>query len=223
MKIIFWAYRDWAIKVYESIEKYPKVEKSIFCYSKEEVLKQNLSEYDLLFTCGLSEEIGEEISNRIYTIGVHCAELDRYSYGTPIQLQIIDGIHFSKHRIFKFVYDKDSKRAHTHSREYANEVDLDLTLNMQDILEQLTVTSKILFHQFIDEYPNNIWRKWPEEEIVREKREPKDSSLPKEKISQMTTEELYNFFRCLESPYPNGYIEDEKGYLYIEKVRYKMK
>ena len=39
----------------------------------------------------------------------------------------------------------------------------------------------------------------------------------------MDTEQMYNFFRCLEDPYPNGYIEDEKGCLYIERVKYKKK
>jgi hypothetical protein len=32
-----------------------------------------------------------------------------------------------------------------------------------------------------------------------------------EQFLQMNTEQLYNFFRCLEVPYPNGYIEDEIG------------
>ncbi len=223
MKIIFWAYRDWAKAVWPSIEKYPCVEEAVFCETKEEVMNYPLERFDLLLTCGLSEEIGAEIAERIQTIGVHCAELDRYSYGTPIQLQVIDGIHFSKHRIFSFTYDKDSKRAHTHNRLYANEVTLDLTGNMDDILEQMTVTSKVLFHQFLDEYPNNEWHTWPEEEAVRSKRQPKDSALSKDDLLHMNTEEMYDFFRCLEEPYPNGYIEDEKGKLYIERVRFKKK
>lgn len=223
MKIIFWAYREWAQKVYPSIEKYPIVGEAVFCTMREEVLRLPLEEYDLLLTCGLSEEIGKEIAERIQTIGVHCAELDRYSYGTPIQLQIIDGLHYGKHRIFSFTYEENSKRAHTHNRQYANEVTLDLTGNMEDILEQMTVTSKVLFHQFLDEYPNNEWKTWPEEDIIREKRRPEDSLLSKGDLLKMDTEQMYNFFRCLETPYPNGYIEDEKGRLYIERVRYKKK
>jgi len=39
----------------------------------------------------------------------------------------------------------------------------------------------------------------------------------------MDTEDLYNFFRCLEAPYPNGAIEDDKGVLFIEKVKYLKK
>ena len=91
---------------------------------------------------------------------------------------------------------------------------------MADILEQMTVTSKVLFRRYLDDYPNIVWQKWPSEKIIRKKREPKDSVLTKEDVAKMNTEELYNFFRCLEAPYPNGCIEDEKGVLYIEKVKY---
>ena len=223
MKVIFWAYRQWGIDVYTTVERHPKIEECICCKTSGEVQGLPLEEYDLLLTCGLSEELGEEITSRIKAIGVHCAELDRYSYGTPIHLQIIDGIRYSKHRIFSFTYDKNSNRAHTHNRKYANEVALDLTGNMSDILEQLTATSKILFNQFLDEYPNNKWRTWPEENIVRQKRTPKDSILTKNDLLKMDTEQMYNFFRCLEDPYPNGGIEDEKGCLYVERVRFKKK
>ena len=223
MKIIFWAYRQWGINVFPSIERHPRVENAVLCKTREEVLKLPLEEYDLLLTCGLSEELGKEIVDRIPSIVVHCAEHDRYSYGTPIQLQIMDGIRYTKHRIFSFTYDENSKRAHTHNRKYANEVTLDLSGNMSDILEQMTVTSKVLYNQFLDEYPNNAWHTWPEEEIVCPKRKPEDSIILKENLLNMNTEQMYNFFRCLEDPYPNGCIEDEKGYLFVEKVRYKKK
>jgi hypothetical protein len=223
MKVIFWAYRQWGIDVFPTIERHPRIEKVIFCRTRKEVLELPLEEYDLLLTCGLSEELGKQIVTRIQAIGVHCAELDRYSYGTPIQLQIMDRVRYSKHRIFSFTYEEDSKRAHTHNRKYANEVTLDLTGNMSDILGQLTATSKVLFNQFLDEFPNNEWHTWPEEDIVCPKRKPEDSSLSKDELMKMDTEQMYNFFRCLEAPYPNGYIEDEKGYLYIERVKYKKK
>jgi len=223
MKVIFLAYRDWALKVFPSVEKHPKVHEVILCKTQEELLKINLIEYDLIISCGWSDELGKEITEKIEAIGVHCAELDRYSYGTPIQLQIIDGITRSKHRIFSFTYDENSSRAHTHNRLFSHEVDLDLTGNMEDILEQMAVTSKALFNMFLNDYPNIEWREWPAEDIVRPKRKPEDSKLTKEQLIKMTTEELYNFFRCLETPYPNGYIEDEKGYLIIEQVKYKAK
>lgn len=223
MKVIFLAYRDWSLKVFPTVKKHPKVSEIVLCKTKGELMNLALEDYDLIVSCGWSEELGKEITEKIEAIGVHCAELDRYSYGTPIQLQIIDGINRSKHRIFSFTYDEQSARAHTHNRMYSHEVDLDLSGNMEDILEQLTVTSKVLFTRYLDDYPNIIWNKWPSEDIVREKRKPEDSRLTKEQLLQMNTEQLYNFFRCLEEPYPNGYIEDETGKLFIKHVEFKKK
>jgi methionyl-tRNA formyltransferase len=223
MKIIFLAYREWSLAVYPSVKKHPKVSECVFCKTHEELLKLELDRYDLIVSCGWSQELGEEITSKIKAIGVHCAELDRYSYGTPIQLQIIDGITKSKHRIFSFTYDKNSSRAHTHNRLYSHEVDLDLSGNMDDILEQMTVTSKVLFNRFLDDYPHIEWKHWEAEDIIRPKRKPEDSILTKNDILKMDTEHLYNFFRCLEDPYPNGCIEDEKGCLYIKKVEFKRK
>jgi methionyl-tRNA formyltransferase len=223
MRVIFLAYREWSLAVYPSVKKHPNVSECILCKTHEELLELDLDKYDLIVSCGWSQELGEEITSKIEAIGVHCAELDRYSYGTPIQLQIIDGITRSKHRIFSFTHDKNSSRAHTHNRLYSHEVDLDLSGNMDDILEQMTVTSKVLFTRYFDDYPNIKWKQWPQEDIVREKRKPEDSILSKAELLKMDTEQVYNFFRCLEDPYPNGCIEDEKGRLYIKKVEYKRK
>ena len=221
MKVIFLAYREWSLDVYNAIERHPNVQFSLLCKTQVELEKLDLNDFDLIISCGWSEELGNETLSKIKAIGVHCAELDRYSYGSPIQLQIIDGVTRTKHRVFSFTYDEDSPRAHTHNCLYSHEVDLDLSGNMADILEQMTVTSKVLFRRYLDDYPNIIWQKWPSEEIIRKKREPKDSVLSKEDLNNLNTEELYNFFRCLEYPYPNGCIEDEKGKLYIQKVIYK--
>lgn len=220
---IFLAYRDWSIKVFPAIQKHPNLKRCILCTTADELRKLDLAEFDLLITCGWSEEMGPDIANRILTIGVHCAELDRYSYGTPLQNQIIDGFRHTKHRIFKFTFDNDSKRAHTHSREYSHEVNLDLAGNIEDIFHQMTATSIALFNMFLDDYPNIVWKTWKEETTVRPKRVPMDSRLTKEDLVRMNTEELYNFFRCLEDPYPNGYIEDDKGRLFISKVSFKRK
>lgn len=221
MKIIFLAYRQWSLDVYPSIKKHPRVSNTVLCKSHKELLSLELNNFDLIISCGWSDELGDEITSKIDAIGVHCAELDRYSYGSPLQLQIIDGINRTKHRIFSFTYDKTSDRAHTHNRLFSHEVDLDLSGNMSDILLQMTSTSIVLFNRFLDDFPNIIWQEWPEEKVIRSKRNPLDSCLKKEDLIQMTTEELYNFFRCLEDPYPNGYIEDEVGKLYIKNVEFK--
>jgi hypothetical protein len=223
IKVIFLAYRDWALKVLPAIDTHPNVENCVLCTTGPELLSLDIASFDLLITCGWSEELDPLVTSRIQAIGVHCAELDRYSYGTPLQNQIIDGIRYTKHRIFEFTSDDHSQRAHTHSRKYSHEVTLDLSGNMVDVLSQMTTTSVTLFNMYLDDYPNITWKTWDEEAVIRAKRAPADSGLAKEDFVRMNTEELYNFFRCLEDPYPNGYIEDEVGKLFIKKVLFKRK
>tara|TARA_B100000767_G_C19729521_1_gene520984 strand:+ start:768 stop:1439 length:672 start_codon:yes stop_codon:yes gene_type:complete len=223
MKAIFLAYQDWGIKVFNPIRNNPRLTECILCRSQKELNTLCIEDYDLLMTCGTSEKIGEDVLKKINVIGVHCAELDRYSYGSPIQNQIIDGVMFTKHRIFKLSYNENSKRRHAHERLFSHEVDLDLSGNMQNIFNQLSSTSIVLFNMYLNDFPEIIWKQWPEENLVRERRTPKDSCLTKEQFGKMNTEELYNFFRCLEEPYPNGYIEDELGRLYIQSIKFEKK
>jgi len=221
VNVIFLSYRDWALRVVSSVSKHAKISTFLVCKTHEELVQLDLQKFDLIISIGWSEELGEKVASNISAIGVHCAELDRYSYGTPIQLQIMDGITRTKHRVFSFTYDPNSYRAHTHNRLYSHEVDLDLSGNMADILLQMEKTSVVLFNRFLDDFPKIKWKEWPEEKIVRFKRTPKDSLLTKEDLLKMNTNDLYNFFRALEDPYPNGYIEDKFGRLYIQKVRYE--
>jgi len=223
MRIIFLAYRPWAIDVFNTIEKHPKVSESTLCTTVADLNKLVISKYNLLITCGWSDELPIKVAQNIEAIGVHCAELDRYSYGSPLQLQIIDGLKRTKHRIFSFTHDPKSSRAHTHNRLFSHEVDLDLSGGMEEVLTQMTATSKVLFNWFLDDFPSIEWNQWPEEDVVRSKRNPSDSVLTKRDIENMTTEQLYNFFRSLEDPYPNGCLEDEFGTLYINKVYFKKK
>ena len=222
MKAIFLAYRDWALNVFEIINKNPKLSTIVLCQNINQLEKLDLKKFNLLLTCGTSEKLSEDILDKIETIGVHCAELDRYSYGSPIQNQIIDGLTLTKHRIFKLSYNENSRRTHAHDCLFSHEVDLNLSGNMDDILSQMTSTSITLFNMYLNDFPNITWFRWPKEDIIRKKRVPSDSKLIKKQLINMNTEELYNFFRCLENPYPNGYIEDELGRLYY-KVSYKKK
>jgi hypothetical protein len=221
MNVVFLAYRDWALEVYPCVKRHPKVDASVLCQTESELLGVDLANYDLLITCGWSAELGPDLVSKILAIGVHCAELDRYSYGTPLQNQIIDGVRFTRHRIFRFSWVADSRRVHTHTREYSHEVILDLSGNMSDILSQMASTAIALFNMFLDDYPHIVWKRWPEEDEVREARTPDDSILSREDIAHMNSEELYNFIRCLEHPYPNACLQDEVGILYFERVRYK--
>ncbi len=74
MKIIFWAYRQWGIDVYPTIERHPRVEKAVFCKTREEVLTLN----------------------RFLCVGMHLSDLPMFRGGSRIQHQIIAGLDKTK-------------------------------------------------------------------------------------------------------------------------------
>jgi methionyl-tRNA formyltransferase len=221
MNVILLCYREWAKNALLQVSKNSKIKSHVFCNTHEDLLKIKLQEYDLLISLGWSDELGQEVCEKICCIGLHCAELDRYSYGSPIQLQIIDGVKKTKHRVFPFVFDNESKRAHTHTREFSHEIDLSLEGGIADVFEELTKTSVILLNNFINDFPDISWRQWPEEKEIRKKREPRDSRIDFNDFETMELEKIYDFIRCLEDPYPNAYLEDDNGKLFFKKVVYK--
>lgn len=224
------SYREWAAPVVEAIKRHPNVgnvetfdNTEEYVMALEDALLQRVGRKrpkpDLILYVGWSDEPVKKLVKQVLHVGVHCAESDVYSGGTPLQNQIIDGIRSTKHRIFKVGHPELSERLWSH------QVELGLWGNMSNVLQQMTSTSITLFNAFLDEWPDVEWKTWPavDPKQMRFRRTKDQSILTKDHVAEMTTMELYNFFRCLEAPYPNGCIEDEYGTLYIEKVRFKSK
>lgn len=221
MNIIFCAYRDWAVRVLPTIQKHPNVKHVRHVTDNEDLYRViDTHEYDLVLFCGWSTPPDEWATEEIPMFSEHPAASDRYSPGTPLQNQILDGKNRTQHRIVKVAFPELSLR------QWSHEVDMELSGNMEDILFQMEATSKVLFTRFLDDYPKSIqWKTWDEvpelDQIPR--RIPTQSKLEKDHIISMSTRSLYNKIRCLEHPYPNAYIEDDEGILYFEKVSYKAK
>ena len=103
---------------------------------------------------------------------------------------------------------------------FNNETDLYLNGGIKEIFLQLEKTAVLLINKYLDDYPKIKYKKWPIEKIVRKARKPIDSKLSFKQISKFSIEELYNFIRCLEDPYPNAYLENKNGKLYFKKVKF---
>jgi hypothetical protein len=223
MNVVVCAYRDWALRVLPTVAKHPRVKQMHHVTNNEELYAfmrdkaTEISNWVVLF-CGWSTPPSEAATNFVPMFSEHPATSDRYSPGTPLQNQILDGVRYTKHRLVKVGYPELSPRQWTH------EVDMDLSGNMDDILGQMEATSKQLFNMFLDDYPNVNIQTWPEllpEEQVR-RRSPDMSKLEPDDFWK-NTKQLYDIIRCLEAPYPNAFIEDEYGTLYFERVRFKAK
>jgi len=222
MNVIFCAYRDWAIKVLPTVQKHPAVGKSVHITDNEQlyiILRDpaQLKVWDIVLFAGWSTPPDEWATKIIPMFSEHPATSDRYSPGTPLQNQILDGKIQTKHRLVKVGFPELSERSWSH------EVDMDLSGNMSDILFQMEATSHVLFTRFLNDYPRMRWNVWDELPLEKQvpRRVPSQSRIEKIDFSQMTARDLYDRMRCLEDPYPNAYIEDETGKLYFKLVSFK--
>lgn len=219
MNIIFCAYRDWSVKVLTTIQKHPKVGRVAHVKDNSQLYELISSDdkWDIVLFAGWSTPPDEWATKKIPMFSEHPATSDRYSPGTPLQNQILDGKTKTKHRLVKVGYPELSER------KWSHEVDMDLSGNMSDILFQMEATSHVLFNRFLDEYPNinmKVWDELPESEQVP-RRILVQSRIDKEELLKMTARDLYDRMRCLEDPYPNAYIQDETGKLYFKLVSFK--
>ena len=224
MKVVVCAYRDWARRVVPAIRKHPRVHELVHVTSNEqlwpEISTSASRRPDLVLFCGWSSPPPEHFVNSgVPMVSEHPATSDRYSPGTPLQNQILDGLAYTKHRIVKVGFPELAPR------QWSHEVDMGLGGNMDDILFQMEATSVLLFNQFLDAYPAIVWKEWPELPIDQQvpRRVPDQSRLAKNEFESLSTKQLYDRIRCLEDPYPNAYIEDAHGRLYFQRVLFKAK
>jgi hypothetical protein len=230
MKVLFAAYRDWALSILPALQKHPRVSEWVHVTNIRDLELAVTGQYtdtmtnpwgadcDLVLLVGWSWQVSQRLLAKIPVISEHPAYLDEYSLGTPLQGQIQDGIKHTKHRVVKIGWPELGDRLYSP----AHEVDMNLTGNMDDILGEMASTCKTIYTRFLDDWPNINWEQWPKCETMRVPRKPHDSKLSQAEL-HMGTKYLYDKMRMLEAPYPNAFIEDDDGILYIERVRYKSK
>lgn len=220
MKIVFLAYRDWALDVVQKIVSENSRSHIFKTLTSPEVLHeyaQELLDRETIFVAlGWSWIIEAEITERFLCLGLHPSDLPRYRGGSPIQHQIIDGITLTKCSLFRITEKLDSG-------EIWGKSDLSLSGDsMDDVFQNIKSASVKLLTSFINSYPNISTepQNLAEGNYVK-RRKPEESQLLLEDFDFSDITALYNKIRCLTAPYPNAYIEDEKGNrLYFEKVHF---
>lgn len=227
LRIIFASYRDWAQDVSTFVCDHPRVASCLQATTQEELaglIAIHAHEVDLVMLCGWSWPPEQWMVNAgPLVVSEHPAASDRYSPGTPLQNQIMDGLLTTKHRIVRVGYPELAPR------QWSHEVDMSLEGHMDEVLERMRVTSIDLYGAFLRDYPKITWKQWPAVDPKRQmaRRTPADSKLTKLQSaidqSMLSVKHLYDRIRCLEEPYPNAYVEDETGRLYFERVRFEPK
>lgn len=219
MRVLFAAYRDWAVKVVRTLGSHPNVTARWLATSIEEledVVCNSGEEWDLVILCGWSWQVSQDLLSRVTVVSEHPAYLDDYSLGTPLQNQIVDGIGRTLHRVVKIGWPELGERLYSPKHE----VTMSLAGNMDDILLQMHDTAITIYTKFLTDWPNVTWKQWPKAKSYAHPRKPAESELIRRDLANMTVRQIYDKVRMLEHPYPNAFIQDEHGTLYFERVRY---
>lgn len=210
IKVILCGYRDWAINIIDHIKSIKNVE-VLDTFSTQNEFLSNINSDDfnpeIILFFGWSWIIPSEITDKYLCLGIHPSDLPDFRGGSPIQNQIIAGLEKTKISLMTLSSDKIDA-----GKIWLKE-DLDLTGdNINEIFKNITQSSNKLLDEFFFKYPNII----PIEQDLNKgnyykRRKPEDSRIDKEFFCTKSLEEIYNFIRCLTDPYPNAYIEDDKG------------
>lgn len=233
MKILFGAYRDWAI---ESINDCNLDDhESHLCQEPNEFNQRALSEsWDAIIVIGWSWKIPAPIVNTRLVVGMHPSDLPMYAGGSPIQNQILDGLTETKATLFKLNEKFDEG-------EIVDKEPISLRGHLQDVLDSISSSTSILIDRFVSQFPDNTFTKQSgkSKQVRRLKPEHSKLPLPAETVlgewdtefvkpddvvtKKYTCKEMWNFIRCREDPYPNAYFEDETGRLVIKVVEFEEK
>ena len=210
IKVVLCGYRNWALRIFDSISLISNVKILDIITSKEDYLsKENdfNDEIDIILFIGWSWIIPHNITEKFLCLGIHPSDLPYYRGGSPLQHQIINGIEHTKVTLMTL----SSKKLDAGEIWCKEDLSLD-GKNMDAVFLNLIKSSNKMLNSFFNKYPNIIPM---EQEIASgsyfKRRKPEDSKLTKENLQNMSLKEIYNFTRALTDPYPNAYIEDEYG------------
>ena len=213
MKIACVGYRDWAISIYEQLEKELQYEFLIF-RSKNEFKKTQLISFkpDMILFYGWSWIIESDLIENYKCIMLHPSPLPKYRGGSPIQNQIIN--NEQKSAVTLFIMDSGIDTGPIIAqKEYS------LKGNLNQILNRIKKIGFLLTKMIINDGLNPI----PQDDSLStyyNRRKPEESEISVEEIINESSEYLYNKIRMLQDPYPNAYIRTKDGKkLFITEAR----
>lgn len=210
-RVTFCAYREWALIAIKKIAVESNIEVVDIIKNDDEYKERVLSYQDGYVDCivliGWSWIIKDDTLNRFVCVGMHPSDLPLYRGGSPIQHQIIEGLERTKISLMSISSDGVDVGDIWLKEEW--------NLNgrtMKEILENLTVSTVRLCIKFFSDFETlkPIKQDLSKGSYYR-RRKPEDSRITFSELAAMELKDIYNLIRALEDPYPNLYIEDDKG------------
>ena len=213
MKIIYYAYRDWAINILSKILVQEKYLINCNNYSIIDTIKP-----DLVFFIGWSEIIPNEIIENNTCICLHPSKLPKYRGGSPIQHQIINGE--VKSAVSFFIMNKKIDGG-----DLLYQPNLSLEGSLKKIFKDIESIGIEYINKIILDYKNkeiNIYTQDESESTFFKRRKESDSEIKIDEILNKEPLYLYNKIRALNDPYPNAFIKCKDGKkLYLLDTKYE--
>ena len=212
LKILFYAYREWAIELVNSINHPFKCLIQRNDYTAIKDIKPNI-----IFFIGWSEIVPKEIIEKNICICLHPSLLPKYRGGSPIQHQIMNGEEFGGVTLFRMNEVLDGG-------DILYQMPIGLEGELNDIFNSIKFVGKEGIGEIIKygiagieeaAHPQRL-----EYGTILKRRKPEESEITLNEIVNSTALQLHNKIRALADPYPNAYIKCKNGEkLYITKSR----
>lgn len=209
LNIIVCAYRDWGIKIAESLPQ--DLATYTILRSKEEYdthFKNYNNDADIILFFGWSWIIPDDIVNNNICIGLHPSPLPKYRGGSPIQNQIIAGESVSAVSLFR-LSDKLDKGDILYQEVFS------LEGNLSEVFDRIVISAtkacEHLLRTFAD---TKLLVALPQNETqgsYYKRRTPEQSEIKLEDFTTFTANELHNKIRALQDPYPNAFVVCKDG------------
>ena len=196
MTYLFCGYRDWAKRIYETLQQKHVLE---FCDSPSTLNVLSPLNYQGVFFVGWSDIVDSLWIDNTECICLHPSMLPKYRGGSPIQNQIISGEKWSGVTLFKMNDGLDSG-------DIIKQISFSLHGSLNDIIGRIetlgvSMIDEVLTCENISYTPQDNSKA-----TYCKRRSPSMSEIKLTDFENFTATELQNKIRCLQDPYPMSYI-----------------
>ena len=209
-KIAFFGYTSWASLIATNLVRFSNPRwsvKSIHTANYLDFIPKEFDKSTILLFYGWSWMIPKEIYDNYLCLICHISPLPKYRGGSPIQNQIINGEKVSAVTILRAAEKVDTGDIYSQSP-----ISLNGTLN--HVFERIVEVGTRDTIKVLDAITSGTAKPKPQDNkkaTYYKRRQPEESELTIKDFQEKTAEELYNFIRCLNFPYPNAFIKCKDG------------
>jgi methionyl-tRNA formyltransferase len=211
MNILFCAYRDWNISLFQKLSK--KFTNMTLLSNPKKLTTKFVTNLDpdYIFFPDWSWIVPQQIVEKFTCVCIHESNLPKFRGGSPIQNQIIRNIKKTKSTAFLMNNGIDTG-------DILLQKTLSLEGNISDIVDRITQNNYDLITKIIQ--GKFIQKKQSGKSTVFKRRQPFESEL---KSLNHPNQYIYNFIRMLQDPYPNAFLKIDGHKIIFKSAKIKGK